>query len=111
MGLRGTGDSAGANVAHTKPFVCSQVSIPTPHTLPPHLHTPQDKKAEAELRFRDISEAMEVLSDGDLRARYDRGEDVTANPGQNQQQHGGHGFPGGFPFGGGGFQQFHFRQG
>lgn len=35
-----------------------------------------DSKDEAEKRFQDISEAYEVLSDKELKAKYDRGEDV-----------------------------------
>jgi len=62
-----------------------------------------DNKEEAEKKFQDISEANEVLSDPELKAKYDRGEPVFENQG------GGGG-------GGGGFnshQQFfhHARQG
>ena len=62
-----------------------------------------DNKEEAEKKFQDISEANEVLSDADLKAKYDRGEPVFENQG------GGGG-------GGGGFspheQMFrHFQQG
>lgn len=59
--------------------------------------------------FTDIGEAYEVLSDEDLKARYDRGEDVfdnqggggrqRANPHQFFHQH--------FQQGGG--QRMHFR--
>ena len=51
---------------------------------------------EAEKMFHDIGEAYEVLSDDEMRARYDRGEDVFDNQG-----------------GGGGQQDFfrHFNQG
>ena len=46
---------------------------------------------------------MQVLSDPEKRARYDRGEDVSGN---QQQGHPG-GFPGGgFPFHGGGHPFF-----
>ena len=45
--------------------------------------------------FQDISEAYEVLSDEELRAKYDRGEDVFDNQGGGGggggQRH--HGFP------------------
>eukprot|EP01029_Cantina_marsupialis_P030569 TRINITY_DN8314_c0_g1_i1.p1 TRINITY_DN8314_c0_g1~~TRINITY_DN8314_c0_g1_i1.p1 ORF type:complete len:491 (+),score=162.62 TRINITY_DN8314_c0_g1_i1:102-1574(+) len=72
-------------------------------------------REEAQQMFHDIAEAYEVLSDEDLRARYDRGEDIS----QPEQQQG-HGHPGGFNFhnfGGGGHQQqgggggfkFHFN--
>ena len=53
-----------------------------------------------------INEAYEVLSDPELKQRFDRGED----PNDPASQHGGHPFHGS-PFGGGGQQQFVFRQG
>jgi len=61
----------------------------------------QDNKEEAEKKFQDISEANEVLSDAELKAKYDRGEPVFENQGGG---------------GGGGFspheQMFrHFQQG
>jgi len=76
-----------------------------------------DNKEEAEKKFQDISEANEVLSDPELKAKYDRGEPVFENQGgggggrggfnPNQQffhhfQQGGGGFGGG-----GGRQRFH----
>lgn len=79
--------------------------------------TEKDNKEEAEKQFRRVAEAYEVLSDPELKERYDRGEDVKPQPGggQQQQQHPGFGFPFGFGGGGGGFgggqQQFHFRFG
>jgi len=54
-----------------------------------------DNKEEAERKFQDISEANEVLSDPELKAKYDRGEPVFENQG------GGGGGRGGFN------QQFH----
>lgn len=51
-----------------------------------------DNKEEAEKMFQDISEAYEVLSDKDMRAKYDRGEEVFENQGG----------------GGGGHQRHHF---
>lgn len=73
-----------------------------------------DSKEEAEKMFQDIGEAYEVLSDDELRAKYDRGEAVFdnqgggggphMNPHQFFQQH----FNGG---GGGGGQRFHFKMG
>jgi DnaJ family protein C protein 3 len=56
-------------------------------------------KDKAELMFKKIARANEVLSDPELRARYDRGEDVDA-PNAQQQRGGGNPFGG---FGGGGF--------
>ena len=60
---------------------------------------------EASKKFQEIAEAYEVLSDDELKAKYDRGED----PLDNRQQGGGHN-----PFGHaqhGGQQHFHFRHG
>ena len=53
-----------------------------------------DMKEEGEKKFQDISEAYEVLSDEELRGKYDRGEEVFENQG-NGGGHGGrhHGFP------------------
>jgi DnaJ-class molecular chaperone len=72
-----------------------------------------DNKEEAELKFQDISEADEVLSNPELKAKYDRGEPVFENQGG-----GGGGRQGGFNQqffhsqrgggGGGGQQSFHF---
>jgi len=61
---------------------------------------------QAQKKMADINEAYEVLSDPELRARFDRGDD----PNNPEQQQGGpfHGSP--FGQGGGG-QQFVFRQG
>ena len=71
---------------------------------------PQAEREAAETKFQEIAEAYEVLSDSEKRAKYDRGEDVTGNAGQQQQQRG---HP--FGFGGGGRQQggftFQFRAG
>ena len=52
---------------------------------------PDDREA-AEIRFKAVAQAYEVLADSDLRRKYDAGEDVTGNPGedQEQQQGGGH---------------------
>lgn len=75
-----------------------------------------DSKEEAEKMFHDIGEAYEVLSDDELRAKYDRGEAVFENQGggghhtnahQFFQQH----FGGGGFGGGGGGQRFHFKMG
>ena len=81
----------------------------------------EEQKEEASKKFQDIGEAYEVLSDEELRAKYDRGEDVFENQGgqqhhtnpfhfYNQHFQGG----GGQHFrrqGGGGGQRFHFRHG
>ncbi|KNG52729.1 DNAJ domain-containing protein [Stemphylium lycopersici] len=60
--------------------------------------TPED----AQKKMADVNEAYEVLSDPELKERFDRGDD----PNSNEQQHG-NPFQGS-PFGG---QQFMFRQG
>lgn len=59
----------------------------------------ESEKKKAETIFRDIAEAYGVLSNAELRGKYDRGEDVSGQA--QQQQQGGFGFPGG--------QQFHFH--
>ncbi|GMI22816.1 hypothetical protein TeGR_g12290 [Tetraparma gracilis] len=70
----------------------------------------QGNEEEAEKKFQDIAEAYEVLSDDELRPRYDRGEDVMDKNGG-----GGGGGHHGFPRqhfrhgGGGGRQNFHFN--
>jgi DnaJ-class molecular chaperone len=75
-----------------------------------------DNKEEAEKMFQDIGEAYEVLSDEELKAKYDRGEAVFENQGGGgghhmdprqffHQQFGNQGF------GGGGGQRFHFKMG
>ncbi|KAL8763035.1 MAG: hypothetical protein Q9184_001062 [Pyrenodesmia sp. 2 TL-2023] len=62
-------------------------------------------KEEAERKMAGINEAYEVLSDPELRARFDRGDDPNSNEQQGQPFHGS-------PFGHGpGGQQFFFRQG
>ncbi|KAF0691799.1 Aste57867_17070 [Aphanomyces stellatus] len=63
---------------------------------------------EANKMFQEVAEAYEILSNDDMRARYDRGEDVTGNAQNQQQQHN--------PFHhfqqhGGGGQHFHFQWG
>ena len=64
----------------------------------------EEEKTKAEVQFQLIAEAYEILSDNEMRQKYDRGEEVLPNQGGQQQQ-------GGFdPFGGRGFgggQQFH----
>jgi len=84
-----------------------------------------ENKEEAEKMFQDIGEAYEVLSDKELRGKYDRGEDVFENQGGggggghhtnpfqffNQQFHQGGGGGGHHRGGGGGRQHIHFRHG
>jgi tetratricopeptide (TPR) repeat protein len=63
-----------------------------------------EDKAVAEKMFKDVAESYEVLSNGEKRGRYDRGEDLQ------EQQQGFNPFQGGnFNFGGGQGFQFHFR--
>ena len=70
----------------------------------------KEEKKEAEKVFRDVAESYAILTNKELREKYDRGEDVS-DEGQRKAQQGGFpfggGFPGGFPGGGG--QQFHFH--
>ncbi|KAG1691778.1 hypothetical protein DVH05_026152 [Phytophthora capsici] len=56
----------------------------------PDKHTDKDEieREEVEKRFHDIAEAYEILSNEETRAMYDRGEDVTGNAQQQQQQRG-----------------------
>ncbi|GMF50918.1 unnamed protein product [Phytophthora fragariaefolia] len=55
----------------------------------PDKHTDKDEaeREAVEKRFHDIAEAYEILSNEETRAMYDRGEDVTGNPQQQQQQY------------------------
>lgn len=69
-------------------------------------------KESAEKKMASINEAYEVLSDPELRARFDRGDDPNSH---EQQQHG-NPFGGGHPFmyqqgGPGGGGQFNFKFG
>lgn len=73
-----------------------------------------DNKEEAEQKFQDIGEAYEVLSDKELRAKYDRGEPVFENQGGGAQHHNAHDFfRQQFHSGhqGGGGTRFHVRYG
>ncbi|MGY1706726.1 molecular chaperone DnaJ [Geodermatophilus sp. SYSU D00697] len=58
--------------------------------------------AEAEARFKDVSEAYDVLSDPKRRAEYDEARRLFGAGGAGARA----GFPGGFPGGGGGGQPF-----
>jgi len=46
---------------------------------------PDEEREAADLKFKAVAAAYEVLSDEDKRAKYDAGEDVTANPEQEEQ--------------------------
>lgn len=59
-------------------------------------------KEQAEKKMAAINEAYEVLSDPELRARFDRGDDPNSHEGQGQHFQGN-------PFGGG--HPFFFQQG
>jgi DnaJ family protein C protein 3 len=61
---------------------------------------------EAQKKMAAVNEAYEVLSDPELKQRFDNGDD----PNNPEQQQGGNPFHGS-PFGGFGGQQFMFRQG
>ena len=62
-----------------------------------------EEKAKAEEMFKDIARGKEILSDPEMRARYDRGEDPEDPNGGG----GGHPHGGGFPFN----THFTFRRG
>lgn len=65
-------------------------------------------KEEVEKKMSSINEAYEVLGNPELKERFDRGDDPNSQESQNPFQQGGHPFGG---FGGGGGQQYMFRQG
>jgi len=48
-----------------------------------------DNQEEAQKKFQEVAEANEVLSDDELRGKYDRGEDVFENQGGGGGGHGG----------------------
>ncbi|CAK4614722.1 hypothetical protein LEN26_020855 [Aphanomyces euteiches] len=52
-----------------------------------HAERGETASEEAIKMFQQVAEAYEILSNDDLRARYDRGEDVTGNPQQQEPQH------------------------
>ena len=72
-------------------------------------------KEAAEKKMASINEAYEVLSDPELRARFDRGDDPNSHEGQRGQPFQGSPFGQGQPFvfhqGHGGGQQFNFKFG
>jgi len=73
----------------------------------------EEEKSVAEDKYKECVEAQDILSNADLRRRYDNGEDVLETlQGGNRQNHGGGGFP--FHFfrhggGHGGGQKFRFN--
>ncbi|OOQ86867.1 DnaJ and TPR domain protein [Penicillium brasilianum] len=73
---------------------------------PDKAHAQGIPKEEAEKKMASINEAYEVLSDSELRTRYDNGDD----PNDPESQQRGNPFQGS-PFGHGGGQQFFFQQG
>lgn len=73
---------------------------------PDKAHKKGITKEEAEKKMASINEAYEVLSNPELRARFDRGDDPNSQERQNPFAQGGHPFGGG---GGGG--PFMFQQG
>merc|ERR1719334_367812 len=76
----------------------------------------EEEKKAAEKKFMDIAAAKEVLTDEEMRQKYDHGEDPLdpeagrGGGGGHPFRQGGHTFhfPGGHPFGGGQFK-FHFN--
>lgn len=66
-------------------------------------------KEDAEKKMASINEAYEVLSDPELRARFDNGDDPNDPESGRGGPFQGHPFAGGR--GGGGGQQFFFQQG
>merc|ERR1711935_263377 len=69
----------------------------------------EEEKKKAEKKFMDIAAAKEVLSDDEMRQKFNRGEDPL--DAEEQSQQGGHPFQGfhGDPFGGDGHTQFKFH--
>mmetsp|Transcript_6172 Transcript_6172/g.9616 ORF Transcript_6172/g.9616 Transcript_6172/m.9616 type:complete len:160 (+) Transcript_6172:3-482(+) len=57
-----------------------------------HTDKGEEEKAEMESKFQLIAEAYEVLSDDEMRGKYDRGEEVFENQGGQQRHHHHHGF-------------------
>ena len=73
---------------------------------PDKAHSQGVSKEQAEKKMASINEAYEVLSDSELRTRFDNGDD----PNDPESQQRGHPFQGS-PFGHGQQQQFFFQQG
>ncbi|RDW67892.1 TPR-like protein [Coleophoma cylindrospora] len=82
---------------------------------PDKAHKQGISKEDAEKKMAAVNEAYEVLSDPELKARFDRGDDPNDHESQRQQPFQGHHHPfgggGGMPFqhSGGGGQQFNFK--
>lgn len=81
---------------------------------PDKAHKQGISKEDAEKKMAQVNEAYEVLSDPELKERFDRGDDPNDHEQQRQHpfQQGGNPFQG-HPFGGqsGGGQQFNFKFG
>ena len=81
--------------------------------LHPDRQKGEEAKEKAANEFQKVAQANEILSDSEVRAKYDRGEDVS--PGHEQRQQARRGFPfhmfqnGGGGQGGG--RKFHFKFG
>ncbi|XP_037095751.1 dnaJ homolog subfamily C member 3a [Syngnathus acus] len=71
---------------------------------PDNFQDPEEKKA-AEKKFIDIAQAKEVLTDPEMRTKFDHGEDPM-DPESQQVHRGGHQFHNFNPFGSG---NFHFK--
>ena len=74
----------------------------------------EEEKKVAEKKFMEIAAAKEVLTDPEMRQKFDAGEDPldpeNGQGGDHPFRQGGFHFPGGNPFGGGPFQfKFHFQ--
>ncbi|KAG7503529.1 dnaJ-like subfamily C member 3 [Solea senegalensis] len=77
---------------------------------PDNFQDPEEKK-KAEKKFIDIAQAKEVLTDPEMRSKFDQGEDPMDPESQQGHHHHHHHFQGGFnPFGSGPFNfKFNFN--
>ncbi|KAL2072274.1 hypothetical protein VTL71DRAFT_11617 [Oculimacula yallundae] len=80
---------------------------------PDKAHKAGITKEDAEKKMSSINEAYEILSDPELKRRYDQGDDPNDHEQQRQHPFQGSPFGGGHPFAhsGGGGQQFEFKFG
>jgi DnaJ family protein C protein 3 len=80
---------------------------------PDKAHKQGISKEDAEKKMAAVNEAYEVLSDPELKQRYDHGDDPNDHEQQRQHPFQGSPFPGGNPFGGHSHsgQQFNFKFG